>query len=154
MPARLHRLALLALAAVALATLAACGSDHGTTSTTTTEVSAASSGDLSGSWALESYSSGGAEVTAPAPVATITFASDGTFQGKACNSFSGTWTEDSGTVALTLGPMTQMACVDAGVQAQETAITTGFPKVDAATVSGDSLELTGNGISFTFTRRP
>jgi heat shock protein HslJ len=111
--------------------------------------------DLEGSWALESYALDGDEVAAAEPAATITFAADGSFQGTSpCNAMSGTWGGEGGTLTLELGPMTQMACVDPDLQAQETAFTGGLPEVTGATVDGDALVLTGDAVTFRFARGP
>ncbi|HEY6530784.1 MAG TPA: META domain-containing protein [Acidimicrobiales bacterium] len=143
------RLLGLVIAAVATAmVVGACGSDD-------SSGSAATAGEVEGNWILESFTVDGDEATAQQPAATISFAADGAFSGSTpCNGMSGTWTDDDGALTLELGPMTMRACEDTALQAQETAITTGFPKVTAANVSDETLELTGEGVAFRFTRGP
>jgi heat shock protein HslJ len=136
------------LAVVTLASLGllatACGSSDGSDSTSTSDTgagAAATGAAAVGSWTLTSYDTDGTETPAAASPADLEILDDGTFSGSTgCNRISGTWTGDAdGAFTITPGPMTQMACVDPAVQAQETAITTGFPEVTDATVSGSTL---------------
>ena len=79
------------------------------------------------------------------PPAELTLSADGTFTGSTgCNRISGTWTGAAGAAfTITPGPMTQVACVDPTVLAQESALTTLLPQVTGAEVTGTTLTLTG-----------
>ena len=143
-------------AALLLLAASACGSDDvNGTAAVTTAPDGSGAGQLEGTWTLESASVDGDEVTAQTPAATITFADDGTFHGTTpCNGLGGTWTDDDGTLVLELGMMTQMACAEPEVQAQETAITKGFPSVSSAQLDGDALVLSGDGVTFRWVSGP
>lgn len=149
---RRSTLALTAVAVAALALVAtACGSSSssGSSGTTTT----ASTNPLVGSWTLSGYTVDGKETAASSSPAGIELAADGTFAGTAgCNQFSGTWegTAD-GDFTITPGPMTQMACTDPFVQAQETALTTNLPKVTGAVVTPEALTMTDSSGTELFT---
>lgn len=139
-----------ALVVLLVLTAGACSSDDDARTTRSALDDA-----LVGTWTLDSASVDGTDVTAQRPAASITFSVDGTFQGSSpCNTLSGTWTDDDGALGLELGPMTQMACADPAVQAQETAITTGFSKVTAAEKGDGTLTLTGDGVTFRFVSGP
>jgi heat shock protein HslJ len=152
------------LAAIALATLAllasACGSSSsssgGSASTTSTTTSTGDS--IDGAWTLTSYLTGSAQTPAAATPATVTFSTGAKFAGTTgCNNLAGTWTGSAnGPFTITPGPMTQMACADPAVTAQETALTTGLAKVTDSTLSGTTLTMqdsSGNAL-FTWTRGP
>lgn len=147
----------LALAAVALATLAlvatACGSSSSSGSGSSATTAAASDDPLLGSWTLSGYTADGKETAAAASPAGIELAADGTFAGTTgCNQLSGTWkgTAD-GAFTITPGPMTQMACADPFVQAQETALTTGLPKVASVIVTSEALTMSDSSGAELFT---
>ncbi len=151
----------LALTAVAVAVLAlaatACGSSSSSGSSGTTTTAAAN--PLIGPWTLTTYASGGKETpAASSSPASITLSAGGKFAGTTgCNQLSGTWTGDvDGGFTITPGPMTQKACVDPTVQAQETALTTNLPKVTDATLSGTTLQMVDSGgvPLFTWSRGP
>ena len=57
--------------------------------------------------------------TAPAALA---FTEDKVSGSTGCNDFSGTYTSDEEALTITLGPMTQKACGDPAITAQETAV--------------------------------
>ena len=141
--------------------LAACGGDSGsvassgTTQTTagstqttagSTTTAAGSGGSLAGtSWVLDTYQGpGGNSVPAtPKSNATLGFDDQGNVGGSTgCNQFSGTYTVDGDSLTIQLGAMTQMACTNPLVTAQETAVTTLLGKVTGFTVTADSLSLT------------
>ena len=152
------------LAAIALATLAlvatACGSSSSSSgSSASTTATTTSDGDgIDGAWTLTSYLSGSAQTPAAATPATITLSPGGKFAGTTgCNNLAGTWTgSPNGAFTITPGPMTQMACTDPAVSAQETALTTGLPKVTDSTLSGTTLTMQDSSGSalFTWTRGP
>jgi heat shock protein HslJ len=150
-PLRRRRLSTAVAVAVAVVVggfgLAGCGDDPSSTSPGGDTVDAPSdeSAELSGSsWILAAYSDGSTSVpAAPGAVTTIEFAADGVLRGSTgCNQFSGTYLRDGDQLALTLGPMTQMACLDQPLQAQENALVALFPRVDGYTMSNEQLMLT------------
>jgi heat shock protein HslJ len=84
----------------------------------------------------------------PAPVesaASLSFAAQGQLSGSTgCNSFTGTYTATGSDLRLTLGAMTQKACVSPVLQTQEQALTTQLPLVTTYTVHNGLLTLTGS----------
>ncbi len=137
----------LIFAVAALPMLAACGDDSGSSSgaTTAPQAQPASSDDaLTGtSWLLSEVptSSGGALDPAARRAATLEFA-DGAVSGSTgCNDFSGTYTVDGDALTIELGPMTQKACTDTALQAQEAAIVERLPKVASYAAHDDGLTL-------------
>jgi heat shock protein HslJ len=95
-------------------------------------------------WTLLTYqdASRQAAPAAAIPPATLTFARGGNLNGSTgCNQFSGTYSLTGAKLTLTLGPMTQIACADPGLQAQETAIVQGIPKVTGFEITGSDLAL-------------
>ena len=88
----------------------------------------------------------------PESVPTLAFASEGKLTGSTgCNSFSGSYTSSGSKLTITLGAMTQRACVDPVLNAQESAIVEQLSKVTAYTISDDVLSLTGSGGTQLFT---
>jgi heat shock protein HslJ len=151
------------VAALALATLAlvaaACGSSSSSGSSGTTTPTTTSTGaGVDGAWTLTSYLTGTTQTPAAANPATLVLAAGGTFTGTTgCNTLSGTWTGSAdGAFTVTPGPMTQMACTNSAVPAQEQALTSGLPKVTDSTLDGTTLtfqDASGNAL-FTWTRGP
>ena len=95
------------------------------------------------SWLLSQVptSSGPTLDAAARRAATLQFA-DGSVSGSTgCNDFSGTYTVDGDVLTIELGPMTQKACTDLALQAQETAIVERLPKVASYAVTDDGLTL-------------
>jgi heat shock protein HslJ len=127
--------------------LAACGDDSDSSSDASAAPQAqpANSDDaLTGtSWVLSEVptSSGPTLDAAARRAATLEF-TDGSVAGSTgCNDFSGTYTVDGDALTIELGPMTQKACTDTALQAQETAIVERLPKVASYAVSEDGLTL-------------
>jgi heat shock protein HslJ len=151
-------------AAIALATLAlvatACGSSSSSSgsSASTTPTTTSDGSGIDGAWTLTSYLSGSAQTPAASTPATITLGAGGKFAGTTgCNNLAGTWTgSPNGAFTITPGPMTLIGCSDPAVAAQETAITTGLPKVTDSTLSGTTLTMQDSSGSalFTWTRGP
>lgn len=145
-----------ALCAVALLAVPACGDDEGaggdsggsrtSEPTTTTE---AATGRLGGTaWILTGWSEAGTPVdAATARVATLVFAPGGDLSGSTgCNNFAGLWTEEDDRLTLALGPMTQMACEDADLQAQESMLVRMLPSATGFQVDDAQLQLSsGDG---------
>lgn len=152
------------LAALALATLAlvgaACGSSSSSSgSSASTTPTTTSDGDgIDGAWTLTSYLSGSTQTPAAATPASITLSTGGKFAGTTgCNNLAGTWTgSPNGAFTITPGPMTQMACADPAVTAQETALTAGMPKVTDSMLDGTTLTMQNSegDALFTWTRGP
>jgi len=127
--------------------LAACGSD---TPAATSGASASSSGGaaLAGtSWALSSYQGPGDNAAVPAVPdanAPLAFTTDGTVNGSTgCNQFSGSYTESGNALSIELGPMTQIACANPLVNAQESALVQLFGSVTGFDIEDGTLTLTG-----------
>ena len=134
-----------ALALVASLALAACGDDSGSSAASTAAPAQAQSqtGLAGTSWILSSFttssgSSVDAVTTAPAALA---FTEDKVTGSTGCNDFSGTYTSDEEALTITLGPMTQKACTDAALTAQETAVTAQLAKVASYTSDDTGLTL-------------
>ena len=134
-----------ALAFVATLVLAACGDDSGSSAPASTAAAAqaqSQTGLAGTSWILSSYntrtgSSVDAVTTAPAALA---FTEDKVSGSTGCNDFSGTYTSDEEALTITLGPMTQKACGDPAITAQETAVVAQLANV--ASYSSDDTGLT------------
>jgi len=130
---------------VASVALAACGDDSGSSAASTAAPAQAQSqtGLAGTSWILSSFttssgSSVDAVTTAPAALA---FTEDKVTGSTGCNDFSGTYTSDEEALTITLGPMTQKACTDAALTAQETAVTAQLAKVASYTSDDTGLTL-------------
>jgi heat shock protein HslJ len=137
-------------------TVSACSSDEGSApEPDTSTTSPAEPTGIEGDWVLKSFGAPGQQTDAPMPHATITFDSDESFHGTTpCNAMAGSWTKDGDQITLEFGPMTLVACADPAGQAQEAAITAGFPSISTSAVSDDTLTLSGGATSFTFTQQP
>ena len=126
--------------------LAACGDDSGSSATASTAApaQAQSQTGLAGtSWILSSFntrsgSSVDAVTTAPAALA---FTEDKVSGSTGCNDFSGTYTSDEEALTITLGPMTQKACGDPAITAQETAVVAQLANVASYTSDDTGLTL-------------
>ncbi len=104
-------------------------------------------------WVLVSYRGAAAAVPAAANgAATLRFEPAGKLSGSTgCNSFGGTYTADAAKLTITLGAMTQMACTDPKITAQEHAVTQQLPKVTGYAIANGTLTLTGSaGTLFTY----
>jgi heat shock protein HslJ len=79
-------------------------------------------------------------------VASLVFRPGGDLSGTTgCNSFGGSYTVQGAALHISLGPMTQMACLDPASTAQETALVQLLPTVRGHAVTGTALALTGAG---------
>jgi heat shock protein HslJ len=99
-------------------------------------------------WDLATFKGSGASATPAASGASapLAFTSDTKVNGSTgCNQFSGTYTESGDSVKIELGAMTQKACADAAVNAQESALVALFPQVTGFNVDAGTLTLTGSG---------
>lgn len=141
---------LIAFVVTALLTLslAACGE----------EAPAGAGPDLAGtSWIL---TGGTVDGTPLAPIATapvtLRFGTDGTAGGTAaCNSYGGDHTAGAGTIAFPSGfAVTEMACMDNGVMALESAYLAGLIRTDSYLATDTSLTLTGTGVELRFSAVP
>lgn len=153
------RITMTLLALVGIAVLAACsststtstGSGSGTTSAPatprgTTPGTTAPAGLPGTSWVLTGFAGPGSTAVpaAPGSSAPLDFRAAGVLNGSTgCNQFSGTYTADGAKLAITLGPMTQMACAGPLLSAQETAVTQLLPKVASFTATATELTLLG-----------
>lgn len=138
------------LALLGSATLAACGksTSGGTTSPDSTATPAGPQGPPTGSWNLVSYTDArGVTPAAGGNTATLRFGTGGALDGTTgCNSFRGTFTVSGDSLGIQLGPMTQMACTDPAIAAQEQALLTGLPGVGRFQVREGGLTLSdGSG---------
>jgi len=74
---------------------------------------------------------------------SLAFATLGKLSGSTgCNSFSGNYKTSGSKMTITLGPMTQIACADRTLSAQESAIIDQLPTVATYTINSDVLTLT------------
>ena len=111
------------------------------------------------SWTLSTFQNG-SQQAAPAaatPAASLAFTRGGNVNGSTgCNQFSGTYTVTAAKISIHVGPMTQIACADPSLQAQETAIVQGLPKVTGFEVNGSDLALTDANdlLLFTYSANP
>ena len=133
---------------VCLCVLTACGN----TDVSTRDASEAS---LAGtSWILDSYAStAGDTVDAVAnSAATLEFDRDDQISGSTgCNRFGGGYSEDGGDLTLRLGAVTQRACEEPEVNAQEQAVLTGLPDVEKWSIEKTTLTLSGSSGKALFT---
>ena len=136
----------LLLAVVATAVLASCGDDSDSSDATAAPAAQSASTDdalTATSWELsELPSDSGTTLDAAAGAAATLEFSDGNLSGSTgCNDFSGTYTVDGDSLTIELGPMTQRACTDTALQAQETTIVARLPKTSSYTANEDGLTL-------------
>ncbi len=85
------------------------------------------------SWILDSYASttGDTVDAAVGSAATLEFDADDTISGSTgCNRFGGGYSEDGADLTVRLGAVTQRACEEPEVNAQEQAVLTGLPTVE------------------------
>jgi heat shock protein HslJ len=130
---------------VATVALAACGDDSGSSAASTAAPAQAQSqtGLAGTSWILSSFktpSGSSVDAVTSAPAALAFTADDKVSGSTGCNDFSGTYTSDEEALTITLGPMTQKACTDPALTAQETALVAQLAKV--ASYTSDSTGLT------------
>ncbi|WP_143448870.1 META domain-containing protein [Kineosporia sp. A_224] len=143
-PARRPRL-LLALALAALA-LTACG---GGDALSTQPAAAGPDGD----WVLTSGTGpAGALVLVDGSPVTLTVEGRAVSGRAACNSYSGDVAASGSGFRPGSIAMTEMACMDPAVSALERGYLDAFAAVTRATVTGDRLVLTGEGVELTFGR--
>lgn len=143
-PARRPRL-LLALVLAALA-LAACG---GGGAVSTRPAAAGPDGD----WVLTSGTgTAGALVLVDGSPVTLTVKGRTVSGRAACNSYSGDVAASGSGFRPGSIAMTEMACMDPAVSALERGYLDAFAAVTRATVTGDRLVLTGEGVELTFGR--
>jgi heat shock protein HslJ len=95
-------------------------------------------------WVLASYVADDEDVDAAA-VAALDFGATTVSGTTGCNNFNGSYTQDGDKVTIELGAMTEVACTDDAVTAQERAITDGLGRVASFTVSGQLALLDGDG---------
>lgn len=137
----------LALAAIASIALAACSAGGASPSAAPAGEPGAEAVPFEGTtWQLAEYATeGGAAVPVPQLVAaTATFA-DGTVSGNGgCNNFNAAYTLEGSSIEIGEVAGTLMAC-EGPASTVETAFFTAFPKMTNVTVTGETLELTGDG---------
>lgn len=136
----------LALAAIASIALAACSAGGASPSAAPAEPGAEAAPFEGTTWQLAEYATeGGAAVPVPELVAaTATFA-DGTVSGNGgCNSFNASYTLDGSSIEIGAVASTLIAC-EGPASTVETAFFTTFPKMTNVAVTGETLELTGDG---------
>ncbi len=139
-----HLMTVGAVLLVASVGLAACGDDSDSSGTTAAPAQSQSASELDGTvWLLSQITSpSGTTVDAAArDAATLEFAADTVTGSTGCNAFQGSYTVDGDSLTIELGPMTQKACTDAALQAQETALLAAFPEVASYEMGDDGLTL-------------
>lgn len=135
------------LSVLALIALCACGKDS---SPNPSGQAASTQRALAGtSWKLVSYRgpAGGVAVPAvPDANAPLEFTANNTVNGSTgCNGFGGTYTQSGTSLKIELGAMTQIACADPLVSAQESGLVQLFGQVTGFSIDNDTLTLTGTG---------
>ncbi len=158
------RLTLSLLAVCAVAAMTACGSERddtssgGTASTpTSSTIGSPAATPLPGtSWALASYQAAGGTTPASTDgLADLAFQAAGSLSGSTgCNRFFGSY-EASGS-SLTIQPVgtTQMACLTASLQDQETALVQLLPRVASYATTDGNLVLSDASGAVLLTYRP
>lgn len=120
---------------------------------TTTSASTTPASTLAGSWNLATFT--GAQGSSPAvagAVASLTFGADSALTGTTgCNNFSGSYAVTDARLSVSIGPMTQRACIDPAAESQERALLDGLPKVSSFDVSDKVLTLSGSSGEVLFT---
>ncbi len=108
-------------------------------------VYAAISQDLAGtSWNLIAYNNGtgGFQSTVIDVAVTAAFAEDGTLSGSSgCNNYSASWETDNGSIEISTGVSTMMACADEQVMTQETRYLELLALADTYRVDAGTLEM-------------
>jgi heat shock protein HslJ len=136
-----------ALAVASALVLAACGDDSGSSAASTAAPAPAQAQSQTGlagtSWILSSYSTrSGASIDAvTTATASLAFTDDKVSGSTGCNDFSGTYTSDEEALTITLGPMTQKACTEPALTAQETAVVAQLANVASYTSDDTGLTL-------------
>lgn len=110
------------------------------------------SASLDGEWQLQAGTNQGKPVPI-VPGSLITLNVDGTQVGgsAACNTYGGTIKLQGTSVAISALSMTEMACQE-NLMASEAAYLAALPRVTTATLSGNSLVLTGPQVELRFAR--
>jgi heat shock protein HslJ len=137
----------LVLAAAASLALAACSAGGASPTVEPTVEPGAEAVPFEGTtWQLVEYATeGGAAVPVPAAVAATATFVDGAVSGNGgCNNFNASYTLDG--TSIEIGPVagTLIAC-EGPAGAVETAFFAAFPKMTDVAVTGDTLDLTGEG---------
>lgn len=161
MPNQRRRLLIPCIAIGLSLAAAGCGDDSdvatggaGRSASTTSEGSnMAPSGPTSieGAWDLVSYA--GEDGPEAATGAGLRFAAEGQLSGRTgCNNLVGSYTASDSDLAIELGPLTMMACVDEAAERQERAVLDGLALVATYLIEGGQLHLAdGDGDElFTF----
>lgn len=91
----------------------------------------------------------------PAAQIRLVFEDDQTVSGfSGCNSYSGGYTLDGSTLVFEPIASTAMACVDGAIAEAERAYFDALQQVDAFTLDGDRLTLSGGSVTLEFERAP
>jgi heat shock protein HslJ len=108
---------------------------------------------LDGSWILQSGTHAGAAIPLVAGSDVSLVIDGGKVSGRACNLYSGTIAISGDRVTLGEMAMTEMAC-DEPVMAAEAAYHAALAAIDTARRSGDTLTLTGPGVTLRYRLQP
>jgi heat shock protein HslJ len=102
-------------------------------------------------WLLESGTLDGAAVPVLAthPI-TLVFEEDGAGGTSACNQYFGNYSISGGAMSFDEMTQTEMACIPDEVMDSEAKVLEALSLVDAFTVTGDSLTLSGDGVELVF----
>jgi len=102
-------------------------------------------------WLLESGTLDGAAVPVLAthPI-TLVFEEDGAGGTSACNQYFGNYSISGGAMSFDEMTQTEMACIPDEVMDSEAKFLEALSLVDAFTVTGDSLTLSGDGVELVF----
>ncbi len=142
-----------ALLLLVVLALAACGTEELYPSGAAGDETG-SSPPLDGAWVLVAASVDG-QTLALNDQYRVTMTIDGSAIGgqAACNSYGGSVSIDDGAFAVDEISMTEMAC-EPSVMEIESTFLSGLARVSAATRSGDTASLTGEGVEFVFDLLP
>lgn len=102
-------------------------------------------------WLLESGTLDGTAIAVlPTHPITLVFEEDGAGGTSACNQYFGNYSITDGEMSFDEITQTEMACIPDEVMGSEASFLEALSRVDAFTVTGDSLTLFGDGVELVF----
>jgi heat shock protein HslJ len=111
--------------------------------------------NIGGNWQLVSGTDATGGITPGQAIVTFKFDGANSSGRGPCNSFGATAKgSTTGSISIVVGIHTEMACVDAGLNATEGRYFAALDKVRKATLEKETLTLSGGGARLVFTRPP